>query len=105
MKWVNIYLINHFLKFANRFGFGLWTTWEFISLNKGFTTSGAAHPPEYTIEQMDNMITALADNGDLRNGYRVTFPIRAIYAGKVLRFQVKVLKQKASAIDNFYITF
>ena len=68
-------------------------------MNQGFTTSGTAHPPEYTIEQMDNMITALADNGDLRNGYRVTFPIRAIYAGKVLRFQVKVLKQKASAIE------
>ena len=68
-------------------------------MNQGFTTSGTAHPPEYTIEQMDNMITALSDNGDLMNGYRVTFPIRAIYAGEyfthlVLRFQVKVLKLK-----------
>ena len=52
-------------------------------MNQGFTTSGAAHPPEYTIEQMDNMITALSDNGDLMNGYRVTFPIRAIYAGEL----------------------
>ena len=51
-------------------------------MNKGFTTSGTAHPPEYTIEQMDNMITTLSDNGDLMNGYRITFPIRAIYAGE-----------------------
>jgi hypothetical protein len=49
-------------------------------LNKGFTTTGTANPPEYTIEQMDSMITALSDNG--MNGYRATFPIRDIYCGE-----------------------
>ena len=51
-------------------------------MNKGFTTTGTADPPEYTIEQMDSMITALSDNGYLMNGYRATFPIRDIYCGE-----------------------
>ena len=62
-------------------------------MNQGFTTfpSGAAHLPEYTIEQMDNMITALSDNGYLMNGYRITFAINAIYAGLCLLLSAVLL--------------
>ena len=53
------------------------------TFSPGFTTSGTAHPPEYTLEQMDNMISALTTNNCLNNGHRITFPIRALYAGKL----------------------
>ena len=53
------------------------------TLSPGFTTSGTAHPPEYTLEQMDNMINALTANGVINSGHRITFPIRALYAGKL----------------------
>ena len=48
----------------------------------GFTTSHPALNPEYTMEQVENMIQALDQNGYFNTGKRLTFPVRAVYAGK-----------------------
>ena len=50
---------------------------------QGFTTGIGIGDSKYTQEQVDEMIQVLRDNGYLNRAKKITFPIRAIFAGKI----------------------
>ena len=57
----------------------------FFQFCLGFVTGSFANPPRYTYEQANEMIQTLNKNQILAEGTKkITFPIRALYAGMYL---------------------